>query len=80
MEADNEILRDPGELSGQISPGRSALDTITWDSRLPSDAIVVRGRELKLPQIMKGKLTPEEWRPLLGIVAGALRAVAKAAD
>src|SRR6266566_3227111 len=65
MAEDNEILRYAQELSREIRPGRSEPDEVTWDDDLPLDRVIVRYGEVKLPSGMKGRLTPEDWRPLL---------------
>jgi len=65
MEEDNEILRYAQELSREIRPGRSEPDEVTWDDGLPLDRVIVRYGEVKLPSGMKGRLTPEDWRPLI---------------
>jgi len=65
MEENNEILRHAQELSREIRPGRSEPDEVTWDDGLPLDSVVVRYGEVKLPSGMRGKLTPEDWRPLI---------------
>jgi hypothetical protein len=65
MEEDNEILRDAQELSREIRPGKPEPDELTWDDGLPLDRVVVRYGEVTLPGGMRGKLTPETWRPLI---------------
>ena len=65
MEGDNEILRYARELSREIRPGGSEPDEVTWDDGLPLDRVIVRYGEVKLPSGMRGRLTPEDWRPLL---------------
>ena len=65
MEEDSEILRYAQELSRQISPGRPEPDTLSWDEKVPVDSVVVRYGEVKLPRGMRGRLTAEDWRPLL---------------
>jgi hypothetical protein len=65
MEEDDEILRYARELSRQIRPGGSEPDELTWDDGLPSDRVIIRYGEVKLPSGMKGRLAPEYWRPLL---------------
>jgi len=65
MKEDNEILRYAQELSKEIRPGRSEPDEVTWDDGLPLDRVIVRYGEVKLPSGVKGRLTPEDWRPLI---------------
>src|SRR3989454_4965441 len=65
MEEDNEILEYAQELSREIRPGRSEPDEVTWDDGLPLDRVIVRYGEVKLPSGMIGRLTPEDWRPLI---------------
>ena len=65
VEQDNKILRHAQELSREIRPGRSEPDEVTWDDGLPLDRVIVRYSEVKLPSGMKGRLTPEDWRPLI---------------
>jgi len=65
MEQDNKILRHAQELSREIRPGRSEPDEVTWDDGLPLDRVIVRYGEVKLPSGMRGRLTPEDWRPLI---------------
>ncbi len=65
MEENNEILRYAQELSREIRPRGSEPDEVTWDDGLPLDRVIVRYSEVKLPSGMKGRLTPEDWRPLI---------------
>jgi len=65
MAEDNEILRYAQELSREIRSGRSEPDEVTWDDDLPLDRVIVRYGEVKLPSGMKGRLTPEDWSPLI---------------
>ena len=65
MEGNNEILRYAQELSREIRPGGSEPDEVAWDDGLPLDRVVVRYGEVKLPSGMRGRLTPEDWRPLI---------------
>jgi len=65
MEEDNEILRYAQELSREIRPGGSEPDEVAWDDGLPLDRVIVRYGEVKLPSGMRGRLTPEDWRPLI---------------
>ena len=65
MEENNEILTHAQELSREIRPGGSEPDEVTWDDGLPLDRVIVRYGEVKLPSGMRGRLTPEDWRPLI---------------
>jgi hypothetical protein len=65
MAEDNEILRYAQELSRLIRPGRSEPDEVTWSGSLPLDRVIVRYGEVTLPSGMKGRLRPEDWRPLI---------------
>ena len=65
VEQDNKILRHAQEPSREIRPGRSEPDEVTWDDGLPLDRVIVRYGEVKLPSGMRGRLTPEDWRPLI---------------
>ncbi|SRR5713101_121017 len=65
MEEDDEILRYAQELSREIRPGGSEPDEVTWDDGLPLDRVIVRYGEVTLPSGMRGRLTPEAWRPLM---------------
>jgi len=65
MNEDDEILRYAQELSRVIRPGRPEPDEFVWDDGLPLDRVIVRYGEVKLSNGMRGKLTPEDWRPLL---------------
>src|SRR5437870_10749612 len=65
MEEDNQILRYAQELARELRAGRSEPDEVTWDDGLPLDRVIVRYGEVKLPSVMRGRLTPEDWRPLV---------------
>jgi len=65
MEEDHEILRYARELFRQIQPGKPEPGTVSWDEGMSLDRVVVRYGEVKLPFRLKGKLTVEDWRPLI---------------
>lgn len=65
MSEDNEILRYAQELSREIRRGGSEPDDLTWDDGLTLDRVIVRYGEVKLPTGMRGRLSPEDWRPLI---------------
>src|SRR6266516_1250517 len=65
MEEDYEILGYAQELFRQIQPGKPEPGTVSWDEGLPLDRVVVRYGEVKLPFRLRGKLTAEDWRPLI---------------
>ena len=65
MEEDYEILGYARELFRQIQPGKPEPGTVSWDEDLPLDRLVVRYGEVRLPFRLKGKLTVEDWRPLI---------------
>jgi hypothetical protein len=43
---------------------------LIWTAKIQPDQVVLSGDYLRLPQVLNGKLQPEEWRPLIasGIV------------
>ena len=65
MEEDHEILSYARELFRQIQPGKPEPGTVSWDEGMSLDRVVVRYGEVKLPFRLKGKLTVEDWRPLI---------------
>jgi hypothetical protein len=67
---DEQILAILRQLSSQIDYHRPNIETITWRSRIgarpmPADEVLVTRRTLNLSFRALGRLTPEEWRPIL---------------
>ncbi len=65
MEEDYEILGYARELFRQIQPGKPEPGTVSWDEGMPLDRVVVRYGEVRLPFRLRGRLTAEDWRPLI---------------
>ncbi len=59
------ILEDAGSLFKQLVIQKPEPDAVSAADRLPADFVMVLYGEIILPAQMVGKLTPEEWRPLV---------------
>jgi len=59
------ILEDAGSLCKQLVIQKPEPDAVSAADRLPADFVMVLYGEIILPAQMVGKLTPEEWRPLV---------------
>jgi len=61
----DRILEDAGSLFKQIGIQKPEPDAISSTNGLPADFVIVLYGEIILPAQMVGRLTPEEWRPLV---------------
>jgi hypothetical protein len=62
---DERILRYAIELFRQLGITKPELDTVVWDGGMSPDLVVVKLGEVRLPRSMMGRLTAEDWKPLL---------------
>jgi hypothetical protein len=62
---DEKILKYAVELFRELKITKPEPDSVVWVQRMRPDLITVRFGEVRLPQKMMEKLTPEDWRPLL---------------
>ena len=62
---DTKILNYAANLMGQLAISKPAPDAVLWIDDAPTDSVVVQYGEIKLPRSMRGKVTAEDWRPLL---------------
>jgi hypothetical protein len=60
-----KILEDAGSVFRQLGIQKPEPDAVSAADRLPADFVMVLYGEIILPAQMVGKLTPEEWRPLV---------------
>lgn len=65
MDEDREILSYAQELYRQILPSRPEPDSVSWNDSLSDDRVVVLYGDVTLPLRMKGRLSADEWRPLI---------------
>jgi hypothetical protein len=61
----DRILEDARSLFKQLGIQNPEPDAISSADRLPADFVMVLYGEIILPAQMVGKLTPEEWKPLV---------------
>ncbi len=61
----DRILEDAGSLFKQIGIQKPEPDAVSSTNGLPADFVMVLYGEIILPAQMVGRLTPEEWRPLV---------------
>jgi hypothetical protein len=61
----DKILEDAGSVFRQLGIQKPKPDAVSAADRLPADFVMVLYGEIILPAQMVGKLTPEEWRPLI---------------
>jgi hypothetical protein len=61
----DRILEDAGSLLKQIGIQKPEPDAVSSTNGLPADFVIVLYGEIILPAQMVGRLTPEEWRPLV---------------
>jgi hypothetical protein len=59
------ILKHATDLFRQIGITKPDPDTIVWDDKLDPDRVTVAWGEVRLPRTMMGRLTAEDWKPLL---------------
>jgi hypothetical protein len=62
---DEKILKYAAELFRQLGITKPEPDTVVWDDAMSPDLVVVKLGEMRLPRRMMGKLTAEDWGPLL---------------
>ncbi|TMI13184.1 hypothetical protein E6H35_08255 [Candidatus Bathyarchaeota archaeon] len=62
---DEKILEYAVELFRELRITRPEPDTVTWDDGMRPDLVVVKYGEVRLPRSMMGRLTAEDWKPLL---------------
>jgi hypothetical protein len=62
---DEKILKYAVELFRQLGITKPEPDIVVWVDRMNSDLVIVQFGEVRLPRSMMGKLTAEDWRPLL---------------
>jgi hypothetical protein len=62
---DEKILKYAVELFRQLGITKPEPDTVVWDDAISSDVVVVKYGEVRLPRTMIGRLTAEDWNPLL---------------
>src|SRR5438128_8350274 len=62
---DEKILEYAADLFGQIGITKPNPDTVVWDDKMDPNHVSVVFGEARLPRSMMGKLTAEDWRPLL---------------
>ncbi|TMI23756.1 hypothetical protein E6H19_03880 [Candidatus Bathyarchaeota archaeon] len=62
---DQRIVEYARELCGQLNKTKLDPRTVSWVDRLPITRIVIFRGVIMLPRLLMGKLSPEEWKPLL---------------
>lgn len=65
---DQERLRIAGEVARQVGIKKFHPQDLVWRNKIPPDQCFFIGRHFKhivLSEFMAGRLTPEEWKPLL---------------
>ena len=62
---DEEILRYTRELFQKLGIRKPEPDTVSWVDRMKASDVIVAYGEVKLPRQMKGKLVPEDLKPLI---------------
>ena len=62
---DEKILKYAVELFRKLGITKPEPDTLVWEDHMDPNTATVRFGEVKLPRIMMGRLTAEDWRPLL---------------
>jgi hypothetical protein len=62
---DEKILKYAVELFHQIGITKSEPDTVSWEDNTDPGVVTVQLGEVKLPRSMLGRLTAEDWKPLL---------------
>lgn len=69
-EEDRQIVQIVRELSRQLNISEISANTVSWADRLglgkaPPEYVGFWLGDIRLPTVLRGKLSPEEWRPLL---------------
>jgi hypothetical protein len=62
---DEKILKYAVELFRQLGITKPEPDSVVWDDAMNPDLVVVKFGEVRLPRSMMGRLTAEDWKPLL---------------
>src|SRR3989442_12292561 len=62
---DQRIVEYARELCGQLNKTKLDPRTVSWVDRLPITRIVIFRSVIMLPRKLMGKLSSEEWKPLL---------------
>jgi hypothetical protein len=62
---DEKILKYAIELFRQLGISKPEPDTVAWDDGMDADLVVVKLGEVRLPRSIMGRLTAEDWKPLL---------------
>jgi len=62
---DENILKYTAELFRQLGTTKPEPDIVTWDDDIRPDLVVVKFGEVRLPRSLMGRLTAEDWKPLL---------------
>jgi len=62
---DEMILKFAVELFRQLGITKPEPDTVVWDDGMSPDLVVVKLGEVRLPRSMRGRLTAEDWKPVL---------------
>jgi uncharacterized membrane protein (GlpM family) len=62
---DEKILKHASELFRQLGITKREPDSVVWVRSMYPDIVIVRLGKVRLPRKMMGKLTPEDWKPLL---------------
>jgi hypothetical protein len=62
---DEKILKYAGDLFRQLGIPKSEPDTVSWEDNTDPSLVTVQLGEVKLPRSMIGRLTAEDWKPIL---------------
>jgi hypothetical protein len=62
---DEKILKYAVDLFRQLGITKPEPDTVVWDDTISRDVVVVKFGEVRLPRSIMGRLTAEDWKPLL---------------
>lgn len=62
---DEKILKYAVELFHQLGITKPEPDSVVWAEDMGPDLIIVQFGEVRLPRKMMGRLTAEDWRPML---------------
>jgi hypothetical protein len=62
---DEKILRYAVELFHQLGIAKPEPDSVVWADDIGPDLVIVQFGEVRLPRRMMGRLSAEDWRPLL---------------
>ena len=62
---DDKILNHAVEMFRQLGITKPELDSVVWAEDMRPDLVIVQFGEVRLPRRMMGRLTAEDWRPML---------------